>query len=758
MTYVIGRCAICRENFIRMEPVFMEENDEWVKLDQTAAVANFPPKGLIFVLPFDKRFQLFNSHDYFYFQVRPNSDPKSSAIEERDQFVVMKDEQVVPLLQVFDYSGRDIEEIRQLLFEKGISKFTKGTRIFIKLNEDYEGIVVGLCRNEGTHDFFSEDYKDVYVEQVDKSDGVFQINGSDYVLDSKIKKLPCQKIFNWKKTADFVAEVVNMASKHFQTTEKTKNDVREIKDALVKYSKQNAYYEYSQVSDRTKSLMENVERSMDGAAMVAEVMMESPRGKELMQAGVQNYLKSRSDAIETEIAGLKKSQQAEKDRLQKIQTEIEAGLADKEKLEERLSELHGRLLVEADSYLDVVGSASLEERPAAAVFARRLERAMDGLRREFAAVMAGDDDRAPDGNKAAGNGKTVAQAPGKGNGGKAPAKTSAQAPASPKTAAGAVRAAAAVLAAATAPPPVEGYFPPSDVPPWSRKSLLRPKARAIRPEDLPARLAEERALGLSPEHLRLMDIFLRGGELALLLGRGAPAYVKRYAECVGSDNLFLFQPDGAASCLDDLWVSRATRQTTALASAWQGALDNPRRLFLLWVHSMDMCCWQLWLEPLVEALRSPRRPQNLLVCATLSVLGFDSNRDGTTSMVETAAGDDDNPAARSDLLPVLVVPLKLDGVGAVPESPREPAPTYVELPEPGTLAAGPPAGLRVHGPKLAPEEYWRRRKVDSISAKVLDQLGSWPRVDWWFDDSIHKSMRDGAAMLVPKHGEASRQA
>lgn len=158
---------------------------------------------------------------------------------------------------------------------------------------------------------------------------------------------------------------------------------------------------------------------------------------------------------------------------------------------------------------------------------------------------------------------------------------------------------------------------PSAIPPWSRGTQA-PTTIDITPADLPGRLFQERHCGLSPQTMMAVDVHLRAGELVFLIGDDAGLYLQRYASAISGEQLFFMQPDPSTIGLDDLWRVPGNQLPTALARAWQQAIEQPGRLFLVWLHSVDTSPWHLWLEALVMVLNSPVRPGNLLLACTFS--------------------------------------------------------------------------------------------------------------------------------------------
>jgi hypothetical protein len=73
-----------------------------------------------------------------------------------------------------------------------------------------------------------------------------------------------------------------------------------------------------------------------------------------------------------------------------------------------------------------------------------------------------------------------------------------------------------------------------------------------------------------------------------------------------------------AIALDDLWTRPGNGEPGGLRMAWTAARRTPERYHLLWLDGLDMAPMRLWLPSLLDLLRGPERPRNLLICMSLS--------------------------------------------------------------------------------------------------------------------------------------------
>jgi hypothetical protein len=277
---------------------------------------------------------------------------------------------------------------------------------------------------------------------------------------------------------------------------------------------------------------------------------------------------------------------------------------------------------------------------------------------------------------------------------------------------------------------------PSATPPWGQSRKLHQLASKISVNDLPERFKSEEDLGLSPDYLQLLDAFARSGEFVLLLGDGAEQYVKRYSACIGEDNLYLMQPDPSTISLDDLWRVPGNQLPTGLARAWQAALENPYRLYLVWLHSINVAPWQLWFEAFFNVLQSPIRPKNLLTVGTLSA---------------TPPPIQDYAKFRKALLSWLV-PLKIK-LGSM--KPTKISSTFLLFDSPikeqeFVMSANSPYSLIEFSisQSFTFPAYQRHLKLGAVNPEMLLSSGSWPSENWQETKTIHAALRDGAALLT----------
>lgn len=127
----------------------------------------------------------------------------------------------------------------------------------------------------------------------------------------------------------------------------------------------------------------------------------------------------------------------------------------------------------------------------------------------------------------------------------------------------------------------------------------------------------EQGKGLPKGALAELDVVARAGEIALLLGDETERLITEYGACVAGGSPWRMSLDPTVIGLDDLWRQPGTGVPTSFARAWNHASSNPDRTVLVVLDDLDAALGCLWLPRLAEHLRSPARPANLLVLATL---------------------------------------------------------------------------------------------------------------------------------------------
>ncbi|SOB74735.1 hypothetical protein SAMN04488490_0261 [Marinobacter sp. LV10R510-11A] len=164
------------------------------------------------------------------------------------------------------------------------------------------------------------------------------------------------------------------------------------------------------------------------------------------------------------------------------------------------------------------------------------------------------------------------------------------------------------------------------LPPWARVD----QSAVAQPVDFKAfteRLSvDARRVGLNIEDLSSLDIALRSGALTILPQAAAEIVLPSYANAATGGE-FVRQPLGpGVLSLDDLWTEPVRGALTAFARAWNAALKNSERFYLVWLDGLQRTPMDVWLPSLVGVLASQHRPKNLLIAASLDAPLLDRDR------------------------------------------------------------------------------------------------------------------------------------
>lgn len=149
-----------------------------------------------------------------------------------------------------------------------------------------------------------------------------------------------------------------------------------------------------------------------------------------------------------------------------------------------------------------------------------------------------------------------------------------------------------------------------------------------RPHGELAAVAAERAkaLGLSLDTLRAVDVLCRAGEIPTLDGDSVETTLSCYADLVAGGAIVRMPLDPGVLGADDVWRRPASGSPTAFADAWRSARASPDRFVLLCLDDLDRASLSDWF-PRFRALYRAGRPTNLLVAATVAK-GDDPDRGG----------------------------------------------------------------------------------------------------------------------------------
>ncbi|WP_152465550.1 hypothetical protein [Sulfitobacter sp. THAF37] len=156
-----------------------------------------------------------------------------------------------------------------------------------------------------------------------------------------------------------------------------------------------------------------------------------------------------------------------------------------------------------------------------------------------------------------------------------------------------------------------------NLPPW-----IAPRRGAAEPlsiEDFTKKLKRiANEVGISEDDFEYFDLALRSGACAVLPTPAAERMMPGYARLVTGGEIFRDVIGPGTIALDDLWTRPGNGEPGGLRMAWTAARRTPERYHLLWLDGLDMAPMKLWLPSLLDILRGPERPRNLLIAMSLS--------------------------------------------------------------------------------------------------------------------------------------------
>ncbi|PDT60544.1 hypothetical protein CO678_16050 [Bradyrhizobium diazoefficiens] len=132
--------------------------------------------------------------------------------------------------------------------------------------------------------------------------------------------------------------------------------------------------------------------------------------------------------------------------------------------------------------------------------------------------------------------------------------------------------------------------------------------------------------GYDLTELRLIDVAARSGELVVLPEDRAARLVNCYAEAICGGDMVRQTLDPAILSVDDLWQHSIASRPTAFGRAWAAAQFDSSRFRIVLLEGLQRTPLDLWGPTMLDLLRGPHRPPNLLVFASIGKSFLDSSR------------------------------------------------------------------------------------------------------------------------------------
>jgi len=382
----IGKCQYRKEGkFIRVLPFFVYEEGGWKPIPAQDRWQIFPGQGTIFCLLDLHRNLVVDQFTYFAFEIEENPREESP---DRDKYIVTKESILSPLLLLIDLSSYSPEEIRQLLFGKGIRYDCFGSRVFIKISNN-EGVVVQLSEDgEGNHKCLVYDNYQIktYFDSI-------CIDGKEFILEQDLQIKNEAPLLNWCSDEQFILEIIKCLGKKFDHPEKTRKEMQQfksyIRSTLDKESDHILLGE--QVVERLEHMLGILDIRLETQEALESCLVNSPKGKQLLDEAIKSHiakletdlrkvLDDQLDHNKSELANcVKKIEQANemRDKLTDINNNLKKVNRD----------LSSNIQSEVNGFLTLLNNVSVSEYPYARRFSERLESILGMESKSFPGVM-----------------------------------------------------------------------------------------------------------------------------------------------------------------------------------------------------------------------------------------------------------------------------------------------------------------------------------------------------------------------------------
>ncbi|MFG1242355.1 hypothetical protein V5F31_08230 [Xanthobacter sp. V7C-4] len=162
-------------------------------------------------------------------------------------------------------------------------------------------------------------------------------------------------------------------------------------------------------------------------------------------------------------------------------------------------------------------------------------------------------------------------------------------------------------------------------PPWTTTLRSMAELKPWSEFDKVVKATAER-WGYIADDLTAADVAARGGGLVILPEASASRFVACYSEVVSGGGYGRHVLDPSVISLDDLWRLPGSDRYGCFARAWSRAKVDPCRFQLILMDGLHRTPTALWMSGLLDVLRDPRRPRNLLVFASLGEPPIDAFR------------------------------------------------------------------------------------------------------------------------------------
>lgn len=563
----LGKIYYTAATFSRLQPVAKLEGKTWEAIEDPDSL--FPGEGRVFCL--ESGLTTAPKDSVWMFSVRRN--PRQGTGP--DEYLAENLEPAVPIVDLTDLS---LESARRQLYEVGVTlpPLSQGLTCVLFTENCYERF--RLAREDTSALWRATPSIELVslLRAVATWKNSIEINGFRY-LPPRIEAMPSQVVrrVDWSADADFVGHVLNRfrrLGQHFADTEyalPAKNAVAFVTRALRESGVLPDGDEgFAQINERLRAQWPLIQGHLADAYDFRDLILESKPAQQIIERA---KAQARADTATDLRAELEPQ----------VRREIESELGS-------LQRGRDRLLDEIDEQTKRL-DAFRHERDEVEALCASTRKALNSLKSTLGAELAGIRESLRD--------LSAAELP------------------FARTVVARLEEAIGITFSKDDVPLLPSAIPPWGVPMRSENSANR----HVTELQLGDRLKDEaEAHGIDPIDLVAIDAFTRAGELVLLLGDAAENALRAYARCVTGGVVRAMSLDPSCIGLDDLWRTAGDHLPTAFAHAWLEARATPAVTVLVCLRGLDSSPFQLWLAALESVLRSPERPQNLLITATVA--------------------------------------------------------------------------------------------------------------------------------------------
>ncbi|MFC0280998.1 hypothetical protein ACFOHK_03720 [Falsigemmobacter intermedius] len=551
----IGYCEYEPRNHTRIICEAVAKNGSWQNAEMELLL---PPLGKVFApsLPLARKGQ------YLSFTAKPN--PRSVDAE-HDKFIV--DQHLTPR-EVIDMRGLSLEQIRFKVLTTGFDDLPCGTEELILALSPTECVPVRLAPDVLTNRFVAQP-------------GTFKIHVFDgrlfegKRLNGRWRELPGETVgieinrINWLDDRSLLEELLKKFRKSSSGPSRREeaNIIRQLV-AMEAFLKET--WADNEWLDWTTGFIGRIQDHMMTIPLIAEHLLETPEVRAQVESSVIARTKELEEGMRVEIRAALFSEMSDleirKATLEKELVEAEAGLV------ARRAEIAG-LLAEEEALLELCRREADELRDQQATLRSQIAE-------EIVALGGALDDASMEHDE---------------------------------TFDAMLDRFRSVVGADAAPL----ITTDPTLPPW-----IAPRRCSAEPLSVEAfakklrRTANE--IGISEDDFEYFDLALRSGACAVLPTQAAERMMPGYAQLVSGGEIFREVIGPGTIALDDLWTRPGNGEPGGLRLAWTAARRTPERYHLLWLDGLDMAPMKLWLPSLLDILRGPERPRNLLIGISLS--------------------------------------------------------------------------------------------------------------------------------------------